>query len=288
MSLEILVEDLEFVYSPGTPLEIVALAGVSFNIPQSSVLGIVGGTGSGKTTLVKNLNGLLVPTRGRVLLNGKDIRSYGPSLRREVGVVFQRPERNLFEETVYRDISFVLRRTPGLGDAEIHQRVEDACRLVGLSLDDVGDRSPMSISDAQKRKVGVAGILVNNPKVLILDEPAVGLDPPSLADLIDVLRKMKESGNRTLVIVSHDMDPFLPLLDLMLVLDHGKISAFGSPDEVCAALLDDPVMREFLPGRMLLARSPGKAGSALSPDELDVQELLRCLANNSLCSGGAN
>lgn len=286
--MEISVQDLEFVYSPGTPLELVALAGVSFRIPQSSVLGILGGTGSGKTTLVKNLNGLLVPTHGRVLLNGKDIRSYGPSLRREVGVVFQRPERNLFEETVYRDISFVLRRTPGLGDAEIYQRVEDACRLMGLSLDDVGDCSPMGLSDAQKRKVAVAGILVNNPKVLILDEPAVGLDPPSLVDLIDVLRKMKDAENRTLVIVSHDMYPFLPLLDLMLVLKQGKVSAFGTRDEVCAALRDDPVMREFLPDPTLLVTGLREAESALSQDETDVQELPDGVVNIPLWSGGTN
>ncbi len=281
MSLEIRVQDLEYIYSPGTPLEVVALAGVSFVLPRSSVLGVLGGTGSGKTTLVKNLNGLLLPTKGSVLVDGKDTASYGSSLRREVGVVFQRPERQLFEETVYLDISFVLRRTPDVSADHIRQKVEEACGLVGLNLSEIGDRSPMTLADGHKRKVALAGTLVNNPRVLVLDEPAVGLDPPSLADTVGMLRKMKRSGDRSIIIVSHDMGPFFPRLDLMLVLHQGKVWAFGSLGEVCGALAQDAVMREFLPEQALMANYIRKASCSLSPDEFGLQEQRNCVVNHT-------
>ncbi len=281
MSLEIRVQDLEYIYSPGTPLEVVALEGVSFVLPRSSMLGVLGGTGSGKTTLVKNLNGLLLPTKGSVLVDGKDTASYGPALRREVGVVFQRPERHLFEETVYRDISFVLRRTSDVRADHIRQKAEEACGIVGLNLSEIGDRSPITLADGQKRKVAIAGTLVNDPRVLVLDEPAVGLDPPSLADIVGMLRKMKNSGDRSIVIVSHDMEPFLPLLDLMLVLHQGRVWAFGSLGEVCGALSQDPVMRDFLPEQALMANCMRKAGCSLSPDEFGLQEQRNCVVNHT-------
>lgn len=266
----------------------VALAGVSFVVPRSSVLGVLGGTGSGKTTLVKNLNGLLLPTRGRILLDGKDTASYGPALRREVGVIFQRPERHLFEETVYREISFVLRGTSEISADNIRQRIEEACSLVGLNLNEIGDRSPVTLVDGQKRKVAIAAFLVNNPRVLVLDEPAVGLDPPSLADLVVMLRKMKSSGDRSVIIVSHDMEPFLPLLDLMLVLHQGRVWTFGSLGEVCGALAEDPVMREFLPEAALMTNDIRKAGCSLSHDEHESQEQANCLVNHTTSSERAN
>ncbi|MGO9571903.1 MAG: ATP-binding cassette domain-containing protein [Desulfomonilaceae bacterium] len=285
--MKIQVENLDYVYNPGTPLEIKALEDVSFGLAEGAFVGILGGTGSGKTTLVRNLNGLLTPTRGRVLLDGKDIRSYGPGLRMKVGVVFQRPERQLFEETAFKDISFVLRRSFSLSEAEIRKKVRNACELVGLNIDEIGERSPMALSDGAKRKVAIAGILVNQPEVLILDEPAVGLDPPSLADLIRTLEEMNRSRDRTVVIVSHDMEPFLPILDLIMVLKQGKIAALGSPSEVCEALGNDSTTRELLPELALLVYDLRKAGVPLAPDEFRIPILVERLANLKKLSGGA-
>ncbi len=274
-------------YNPGTSLEIRAIADISFELSAGTFLGILGGTGSGKTTLIRNLNGLLVPTRGTVLLDGTDVRSYGKNLRRKVGVVFQRPERQLFEQTVFADISFVLRRASNMSETEIRNKVRSACELVGLNLDDVGERCPMTLPDGAKRKVAIAGILVNSPEILILDEPAVGLDPPSLANLIRTLEKMKKACDRTVIITSHDMEPFLLLLDLMMVLKQGRVAALGSPSEVCEALGNDPATRELLPELALLVHDLRSAGVPLSPDEFRIPFLVEELSNLKKLSGGA-
>ena len=280
--MEILVDRLTHWYNPGTSIQVSALEDVSFTVPTGKVVGILGGTGSGKTTLIKHLNGLLTPTRGRVLLDGKDVEACGPGLGRKVGVVLQRPERQLFDETVYRDISFVLRRFTALDEAEIGARVRRACELVGLDLEAVGDRSPHALSDGEKRKTAIAGVLVNEPAVLVLDEPAVGLDPPSMADVIRLLHGMKQSGDRTIVIVSHDMGPFLSLLDSLLVLNAGRVAAFGSPGEVCALLGDDPVMRNYLPRLALLVHDLARLGVPVRTDDFTIETLAEQLVGHAL------
>jgi energy-coupling factor transport system ATP-binding protein len=285
--LKIQVENLDYLYNPSTPLEIQALKDVSFSLDTGAFLGILGGTGSGKTTLVKNLNGLLTPTRGSVLLDSRDTRSYGPGLRRRVGLVFQRPERQLFEETVSGDISFVLRQSSNLSDTEIRAKVRNACELVGLNIDEIGELSPLALSDGAKRQVAIAGILVNEPAVLILDEPAVGLDAPSLASLIGTLEKIRKQHDRTVVIVSHDMEPFLPILDLLMVLKQGRMAAFGSPSEVCESLENDPGTKALLPELALLVHELRRAGVPLSPDEFRISVLVERLADLKNLSGGA-
>ncbi|MGB6065548.1 MAG: ATP-binding cassette domain-containing protein [Desulfomonilaceae bacterium] len=285
--MKIQVENLYYAYNPGTPLEIRAIEDISFGLSAGTFLGILGGTGSGKTTLIRNLNGLLVPTRGRVLLDGTDVRSYGTNLRRKVGVVFQRPERQLFEQTVFADISFVLRRSSSLSEMEIRNKVRSACELVGLNLDEIGERCPLTLSDGAKRKVAISGILVNAPEVLILDEPAVGLDPPSLANLIRTLEKMKSARNTTVMITSHDMEPFLPLLDLIMIMKQGRVAGFGSPSEVCEALGNDASTRDLLPELALLVHDLRSAGVPLSPDEFRIPLLVERLSNLKKLSGGA-
>lgn len=265
-------------YNRGTPLEFKALEDVSFSVAAGGFLGILGGTGSGKTTLIKNLNGLLRPTTGRVSINGRDTKSFGPGLARKVGVVFQRPERQLFEDTVFRDVSFVLRRFSGLSQREIREKARLALLQVGLDLDEMGGRSPRSLSDGEKRKVAIAGILVNEPEVLVLDEPGVGLDPPSVADLIEVLEQMKTAGERTIVVVSHDMGAFLPLLDHMVVLNHGRMAAFGAPDDACRSLREDPNMTEMLPEIAVLVHDLRSAGCSIPPNEFRIPILARELA----------
>ena len=276
--MEIRVEDLEYVYNAGTPLEVKALAEVTFTLPRAKVLGILGGTGSGKTTLIKTLNGLLIPTGGRVLIDGTDTRSLGSELRRKVGVVFQRPERQLFEETVYLDVTFVLRRFSGLSAEQIRQRAEQACEVVGLDLAGVGDRSPLALSDGEKRKTAIAGVLINEPETLVLDEPAVGLDPPSVAGLARTLKRLKASGQTTVVIVSHDMENFLGLLDLLLVLHKGTLAAFGRPGEVCEQLADDPALTRLLPRLALLIHDIRKVGHTVADREFSLSVLASELA----------
>jgi len=272
--VELHVQDLEYVYHQGTPLEVKALHGVSFFLPQGEVLGILGGTGSGKTTLIKNLNGLLRPTSGHVLIDGIDSHACGPGLRRRIGLVFQRPERQLFEETVYRDISFVLRRFTALKETQIRDRVATACNLVGLDMGDVADRSPLALSDGEKRKAAIAGILVNEPEIVVLDEPAVGLDPPAIADLIRFIEEIKASRKRSVILVSHDMERFLGVMDRLLVLNNGTAVAWGSPADVCRDLAADRQMRALLPGLALLVHDLQEAGCPLEPRGYRVADLV--------------
>jgi energy-coupling factor transport system ATP-binding protein len=286
--LEIHVEHLEYTYSQGTCLQHTALSNVNFVLPPGRVLGILGGTGSGKTTLIKILNGLLVPTGGRVLLDGRDTRSFGPGLRTRVGVVFQRPERQLFEETVFKDISFVLRRFSGLSEQDIRNRVNEVCGLLSLNIDRIAHRRPRDLSDGEKRKAAIAGILVNEPEVLVLDEPAVGLDPPSLADLIRTLQSLMTSDRRSILIASHDMEPFLALLDLLLVLDRGGVAAFGTPSDVCSQLRDDPALRPLLPELALLTEDLRRSGCAIPPNEFRIPVLVDELERLFGREGGAS
>ena len=273
-TLEIRVENLSYVYNPGTPLQINALEDVNFVLPAGKVLGILGGTGSGKTTLIKNLNGLLLPTKGRVLVDDVESSQYGAGLRRKVGIVFQRPERQLFESTVARDISFALRRFSELNEAAIQDRVRAAAGLVGLDIEVVAERSPVELSGGEKRKAAIAGVLVNDPEVLILDEPAVGLDLPSITELVAFVRQLNESKGRTVVIVSHDMEAFLPVLNLLMVLSDGRVAAFGHPGEVCEALGEDAAMRNLLPGLALLIQDLRKAGYPISETEVNIPVLV--------------
>ncbi len=244
--VDIRLENLEHIYHVGTPLELRALHPVNLDLPGGSFLGIAGGTGSGKTTLVKHFNGLLEPTSGRVLINGEDASTCSSGLTRRVGLVFQRPERQLFERTVYEDISFVLRRFSGLPGEEIATRVRNACELTGLDIAEIGDRAPHSLPDGLKRKAAIAGVLVNEPEVLILDEPAVGLDPPGVRGLLTFLDRVRIGGRTTVVVVSHDMEPFLPLLDLLLVLKKGRMVLLGRPETVIDRMTADPDLRGLL------------------------------------------
>lgn len=277
--MEIEVQNLRFVYGKGTPLEVCALQDISFAVGPGRIVGILGGTGSGKTTLMRILGGFLTPTGGTVLIDGRDTREIGPGLKRNIGVVFQMPERQLFEETVYRDISFVMRRFSELQDSEIRARVRAACGSLGLDIDRIGDLPPSILSDADKRKVAIASMLVNEPETLILDEPAVGLDPPSVADLVRVLRTVHASGGRTVIIVSHDMEFFLPIIDLVLVLDSGRAITFGRPQEVWERLGEDPTLRDLLPGPALLVHELRTAGLAVSWDDLSAASLADRLAD---------
>ncbi len=267
--MEIRVESLHCVYSPGTLWQNKALNDVSFTIPSCSVLGILGHTGSGKTTLLKNLNGLLKPTSGQIFLDGIDTGSFQAQLSRMVGLVFQCPERQLFEDTVLKDISFPFRIDQELSEEEIFIKARDACEDVGLDLNKIGADSPESLSEASRRKLAIACILVNDPGIIMFDEPLAGMNPYSSLELVRMIMKMKSEKKRTIIIVSHDMAPFISFLDFMMALDNGRVRAFGKCGEVCEMLSEDSGFSELLPPVASLKHLLVKAGIRIPTDEFD-------------------
>jgi energy-coupling factor transport system ATP-binding protein len=223
------LRDVRHVYALGTPFEVEALRGVSLAVEPDEVLGIVGGTGSGKSTLVQHLNLLLEPTGGRVLVDGVDARTLkGGELRRRVGLVFQFPEAALFAPTVEEDVAFAPRRL-GLDEDVVRQRVRETLELLGAR--HLAGRSPFALSGGEKRRVAIAGVLAMAPEVLVLDEPTAGLDPATREDLLGVVRALREGGT-SVVLVSHDLDEVAEVADRVCVLEEGKVRAVGTPEEV--------------------------------------------------------
>ncbi|MFL6032345.1 MAG: energy-coupling factor ABC transporter ATP-binding protein [Rubrobacteraceae bacterium] len=223
------LQDVRHVYAPGTPFEVEALRGVSLAVEPDEVLGIVGGTGSGKSTLVQHLNLLLEPTGGRVLVDGVDARTLRRSeLRRRVGLVFQFPEAALFAPTVAEDVAFAPRRL-GMDEDEVRQRVRQTLELLGAG--HLEQRSPFALSGGEKRRVAIAGVLAMAPEVHVLDEPAAGLDPATREDLLGVVRALGDGGT-SVVLVSHDLDEVAEVADRVCVLEEGRVRAVGTPEEV--------------------------------------------------------
>ena len=227
------VKSLTHVYMPGTPFEAKALNDVSLSIHDGEFIGIIGHTGSGKSTLISHLNGLEHSEPGVVFVNGIDLGEKGSDLiaiRRVVGLVFQYPEYQLFEETVAKDVAFGPNNL-GLDAAEIDRRVETALKQVGLNPAEVSEKSPFELSGGQKRRVAIAGVLAMQPSTLILDQPAAGLDPAGRREMFDLIRGIHDSGV-TVVMVSHSMDDVGRLCDRLFVLNKGEIAYSGTPAEV--------------------------------------------------------
>lgn len=221
--------DVRYVYAPGTPFEVEALRGVSLAVEPDEVLGVVGGTGSGKSTLVQHLNLLLAPTSGEVLVDGVNVRNMAKSeLRRRVGLVFQFPEAALFAPTVREDVAFAPRRL-GLSEEEVERRVSGALGVLGA--EDLAGRSPFALSGGEQRRVAIAGVLAMGPEVLVLDEPTAGLDPARREGLLDVVRGLREGGV-SVVMVSHDLDEVAEVADRVCLLEKGEVRAVGAPAEV--------------------------------------------------------
>lgn len=232
--MPITIEHLTHTYMPGSPFAAVALDDVSLTIGDGELIGLLGHTGSGKTTLVQHMNGLMKPTSGRVLVDGVDITQKGVSLlevRRKVGLVFQYPEYQLFEETVAKDIAFGPKNL-GLSQAEVDERVKSACAQVGLDYDELGERSPFELSGGQMRRVAIAGVLAMKPEVLVLDEPTAGLDPARRRSILSMIRGLHAAGGLTVVMVSHSMDDIATLATRLIVMSKGKVALTGTPREV--------------------------------------------------------
>ena len=227
------VQNLNFIYSAGTPFQHKALEDVSFSVERGEFIGIIGHTGSGKSTLMQQLNGLLKPTSGKILLDGQDIWSDKKLTRQarfRVGLVFQYPEYQLFEETVYKDIAFGPKNM-GLKEDEIDRRVREAAAIVGLTEAQL-EVSPFDLSGGQKRRVAIAGVIAMEPEILILDEPTAGLDPVGRAGILKNIEDYRRTHNATIMMVSHSMDDVARLTDRLLVLNGSHLAMDASPAEV--------------------------------------------------------
>lgn len=227
------IKNLTYTYSIGTPFEHTALENVSFRVNRGEFIGVIGHTGSGKSTLIQQLNGLLKPTSGTVLLDGQDIWSDKQLTRQarfRVGLVFQYPEYQLFEETVYKDIAFGPKNMK-LSQEEVDRRVREAASFVGLTQAQL-EASPFDLSGGQKRRVAIAGVIAMEPEVLILDEPTAGLDPTGRAEILGNIDSYRRAKNATIMMVSHSMEDVARMTDRLLVLCGARLAMDGSPEEV--------------------------------------------------------
>lgn len=227
------VENVSYIYGKGTPFQKLALDNVSIGFEKGKITGLIGHTGSGKSTLVSLLNGLSKPTEGRVLLNGIDIWDKPKEIakiRFKVGVVMQYPEYQLFDDTVWSDIGFGP-RNQGLDPEEVRQRTVDAIRFTGISKD-LLDKSPFDLSGGQKRRVAIAGVIAMKPDVLVLDEPAAGLDPRGRREILGGLRKLVEETGTTIILVSHSMEDMAHYCDNVVVMNSARVYKSGSVSEI--------------------------------------------------------
>ena len=234
--MSIVIEHLNYVYMQGGPYETKALNDVSLTINDGEFIGLIGHTGSGKSTLVQHLNGLIMPSSGRVLVDGLDLADKNTdrrAIRRRVGLVFQYPENQLFEETVAKDIAFGPKNL-GLDEAEIDRRVRTAMRRVALDYDQIAERSVFELSGGQMRRVAIAGVLAMEPQTLVLDEPCAGLDPRGREDILGLISDLHRESGTTIVMVSHSMDDVAALAERVIVMNHGSVVMDGTPREVFA------------------------------------------------------
>ena len=227
------VKDLTHIYSVGTPFQHVAIEQVNFQANAGEFIGLIGHTGSGKSTLIQHLNGLLKPTSGQILFHGRDIWENVATTRQtrfKIGLVFQYPEYQLFEETVYKDIAFGPRNM-GLDRDEIDRRVRRAAGYVGLSEATLA-KSPFELSGGQKRRVAIAGVIAMEPEVLILDEPTAGLDPVGRESILENIRAYQRAQNATIIMVTHSMEEVAAIADRLFVMNHGTVAMQGTPAEI--------------------------------------------------------
>ncbi|WFA07627.1 energy-coupling factor transporter ATPase [Tissierella sp. Yu-01] len=219
------IKDVNYIYNPNTPFEKKALDNINLQIKEGDFIGLIGHTGSGKSTLVQHLNGLMKPTSGSIKVDGINTSDKGVSLRevrQKVGLVFQYPEHQLFEESIYKDIAFGPKNL-GLNAEEVDKRVRDAMEDVGLDFESLKDRSPFELSGGQKRRVAIAGVIAMKPKVLVLDEPTAGLDPNGRDEILNEIKKLYEKEGITIILVSHSMEDVARLVNRILVMDKGKL-----------------------------------------------------------------
>ena len=280
MSAKLELQNVSYYYGKGTAFEVKALDNVSFSVKDKSITGLIGHTGSGKSTLAQLFNGLEKPTEGKVLLDGCDIwdKKYkGERLCFRVGLVMQYPEYQLFEETVSADIAFGP-RNKGLSEDEVQARVSDAIAFVGLT-PDILEQSPFDLSGGQKRRVAIAGIMAMQPEVLVLDEPAAGLDPAGRADIFNGIKRYRDTTGATVIIISHSMEDMAEYCDDIIVMHQGSVILTGPKDDVFAdsdklikAGLDIPQITRIM---RILAENGICVDSSVCTKEQALAELLK-------------
>lgn len=281
--MSITVENLTYTYSKGMPNETRALEDVSFQLKTGEFAAVIGHTGSGKSTLMQQLNGLLRPDSGKITVGEvciTDPSAKMTEVRRKVGLVFQYPEYQLFEETVVKDVAFGPKQV-GMTGEELDRVVEESIRLTGLDYEEVKERSPFELSGGQKRRVAIAGVLAMKPEILILDEPTAGLDPSAHRDVLELIRRIHRKERMTILLVSHNMGDIAELADRVLVMNRGKLVMNGTPAEVFSRGeplwemgLGLPPATEFM--ERLKERLPGIDAAQLSIEDA-AKEICRYL-----------
>ena len=284
--MSIKIENLTYVYMPKTPFEKKALDNVSLEIEDGEFLAVIGHTGSGKSTLIQHLNGLLKPASGKIYVDRTDITDKDTKLvdiRKKVGLVFQYPEYQLFEETIAKDIAYGPTNL-GLNEDEILRRVKKSMEMVGLDYDEYKDISPFELSGGQKRRVAIAGVIAMEPNVLILDEPTAGLDPAGRDDILEQIKFLHEKYNMTIILVSHSMEDVGKLAEKIIVMNDGHIELKGKPKEVFREIDTLERIGLAVPQVTYLMRELKRKGFNVSEDIFTVEkaksELLNILLKN--------
>lgn len=268
------INNLSHVYSPGLPFEKKAVDDISLKIEENEFIGLIGHTGSGKSTFIQHLNGLLKPSSGEIIIDGTRVDKSGSNLtdlRKKVGLVFQYPEYQLFEETIERDIAFGPRNLD-ISEEEVHERVKASMESVGLDYKTYKDKSPFELSGGLKRRVAIAGVLAMEPKVLILDEPTAGLDPRGRDEILSEIKNIHENRKMTVILVSHSMEDVAKIAERIIVFDKGKVFLDGEPREIFRN--EDKLLGVGLgiPQITSLMRTLKKRGLDINEDAITVEE----------------
>jgi len=272
--MSIKIENLTHIYMPGSPFEKRALDEVSIDIQDGEFVALIGHTGSGKSTLIQHINGLLKPSSGKITIDDTDITSRNVKLsniRKKVGLVFQYPEYQLFEETIEKDIAFGPKNL-GLDEDEISKRVIKAMNMVGLDYESYKDKSPFDLSGGQKRRVAIAGVVAMEPKVLILDEPTAGLDPKGRDEILDKIKDLRKEYNMTIILVSHSMEDVAKVATRILVMHNGKSILDGTPKEVFKEIEILEKVGLAVPQVTYLVRRLKEKGFNISEDIFTIEE----------------
>ena len=286
--MSVIIKDLGYIYSPGTPFEYRALHDVTLEIPDGRYVALIGHTGSGKSTLIQHLNGLIRPTSGSITVQGIDLTAKKvplKELRRRVGLVFQYPEYQLFEETVAKDVAFGPKNL-GLSPEEIELRVKEAVRLVGLP-ESVLEASPFDLSGGQKRRAAIAGVLSMRPEVLVLDEPIAGLDPMGRREILALVENYRRHSGATVVLVSHNMDDVADIADRVIVMHRGGVALDGTPHEVFSQSEKMHSLGLDVPQVTLLADELRRRGMDVPKNIITRQEMLEYLLSKGVAGCSA-
>ncbi len=286
--MSIKIENLTHIYMPKTPFEKTALNNISVEFKEGEFTALIGHTGSGKSTLIQHLNGLLKPSSGKILIDDIDItvkKANLTTIRKKVGLVFQYPEYQLFEETIEKDIAFGPRNL-GLSEEDISKRVKRAMNIVGLEYDLYKDKSPFELSGGQKRRVAIAGVVAMEPKVLILDEPTAGLDPKGRDEILGQIKKLHNEYNMTIILVSHSMEDVAKLAERVIVMNNGEIIIDGRPSEVFKNIEELESVGLAVPQVTYLIRALREKGFDISENIITIEqakkELLKFLKKGAM------